>query len=118
MRRTWMLAGVLSLGLVTSAWAVKLRWDPPATGEPIGYTVYRGIALGQPCNAAFSPTMLLLDTTSVSVTTYTDPNPVVGANYFEITAFNSEGESLPSNRVCFQRQGAKTSQPLNLRFEP
>lgn len=117
--RKLLVTGLFSLTLVSTALAVNLRWDPPAIGTPVGYTMYRGIMLGQSCNASATPVMEVMPT-GVNITglTFTDTEPVVGANYYEVTAFNSEGESLPSNRICFQRQAEITSQPLNLRIVP
>lgn len=113
------MTAMLLLALATTAHAVKLRWDPPATGEVVGYTMYRGIMLAQACNVSATPVMERYGVAPAdALPVFIDSAPVVGANYYEVTAYNSEGESLPSNRVCFARQAVVTSAPRNLGIEP
>lgn len=119
MWRTFSISLVTTALAILPAQAVKLRWDPPATGEPTGYVLYRGMAIGQACNPSAQPVMELYGVAPIGLQPeFVDQAPVVGATYYEVTAHNSEGESLPSNRVCYQRQAAVTSAPQNLRIEP
>jgi hypothetical protein len=105
--------------LVSSAEGVKLRWDAPVVGEPSGYTMYRYTVVNGVCGAPITPSFELYGVAPIGIApTFTDSTPVIGANYYHVTAYNSEGESLPSNQVCFQRQAQKTSAPQNLRIEP
>lgn len=117
MRRV-VLSWALVLALASSAAAVTLGWDPPESGDVVGYTMYRGILPGMACTAAAQPSMELYGVAPAEAQPrFVDREPVIGANYYEVTAYNSEGESLPSNRVCFQRQAVVTSAPRVLRVE-
>jgi hypothetical protein len=105
------------LGIVVNSEGVMLKWDKPATGVPQGYTVYRLQVPGGVCEAIVQPEMELLESIpAVEQPEYVDSNTVVGANYYHVTAYNTGGESLPSNQVCFQFM-QKTSAPQNLRIQ-
>jgi len=116
--RTWVLgfAVVVSLGSVVHAASVRLAWDVPDQGVPAGYTLYRRVVPGGLCTTTVQTNFELLGVAPLGVQpTFTDAAPVVGANYYHVTAYNSEGESLPSNQVCFQ--GVQVSgPPKNLRI--
>lgn len=111
------LAIVALLSLVSHAEAVRLRWDAPSTGIPAGYTMYRYTVPNGVCGTAIVPTFELLGVAPVGAQPeFVDAAPVLGANYYHVTAYNSGGESLPSNQVCFQFV-SKTTAPQNLRIE-
>lgn len=103
---------MLSTGV---AWAVTLEWDAPAVGVPQGYTVYRQVVSNGTCGTAIVPNFEVKGSTLVSVREFTDSSPVIGANYYHVTAYNVGGESLPSNQVCFQSVQVSSS-PQNLRI--
>lgn len=92
---------------------------PAGYGGGCRVTMYRGIMLAQACNVSATPVMERYGVAPAgALPVFIDSAPVVGANYYEVTAYNSEGESLPSNRVCFARQAVVTSAPRNLGIEP
>lgn len=95
--------------------AVTLEWDVPAVGVPLGYTMYRQTVAGGVCGTAIVPNFEVKGSTAANVRTFVDDAPVVGANYYHVTAYDAQGESLPSNQVCFQMVPKVTS-PQNLRF--
>ena len=108
---------IVAVLLAVEAEAVRLRWDAPLVGVPEGYTMYRYAVVGGNCGQPVTPSFELIGTAPVQAQpSFVDNAPVVGANYYHVTAYNSGGESLASNQVCFQAQ-AKTSAPLNLRVE-
>jgi fibronectin type 3 domain-containing protein len=73
--------------------SVSLAWDAPGFNGGValgGFKVYRGTASG-------NETLL---TTLANVTSYTDTSGVSGTlYYYRVTAFNSVGESVPSNEL-------------------
>lgn len=109
---------VLGLILIVNAVAaqaltINFAWDPPlanSDGSPLtidGYTFYRSIDGGT------SFTKLL--TTSKNLTTATDAAVPPGNICYQVTAFNTQGESAASNRLCFQVPSAKPNAPSALR---
>ena len=100
---------------VSVAQAVTLEWDAPAVGVPQGYTLYRQVVPGGVCGTAILPNFEVKGSTLVGVREFTDSSPVIGANYYHVTAYNAGGESLPSNQVCFQSVQAPSS-PQSLRI--
>lgn len=117
MKRVTMMVGCVLLGLVVQAEAVRLQWDAPLVGVPEGYSMYRYTVPGGFCGQPITPVFELIGNAPVQAElSFVDSSPVVGANYYHVTAYNSGGESLPSNQVCFQAQ-AKTTAPLNLRIQ-
>lgn len=114
-RGPWALVLLLLSAASAQAASVVLEWDAPSLGEPQGYRMYRHIVPGGQCGAAIVPNFELLGVAPVGVQpTFTDTSPVVGANYYHVTAYNDGGESLPSNQVCF-RLLQKPGAPQNLR---
>ena len=112
---------LVMMSATAHAWYIK--WDasvvtPPVTGVPQGYNIYRDTG-GATCGALTGRAYTFYATVPAGQTEFTDTTPVIGANYYEVTAFNSGGESLPSNQVCFQSQTAqqevRPAAPQNLR---
>ena len=119
--KVWIVIGILVVYIGVGE-AVKLRWKPPMTGEPVGYSVYRHTDGGGRCAALpIIAEFLFLASAGLTLVNgeagYEDTTPVPGANYYYVTAYNSEGESLASNQVCFQRQAEKPGPPVGLRVE-
>lgn len=116
----WRVLGGCVIGVllgVSVSEAVRLKWDAPAVGVPEGYTMYRYSVAGGNCGAPIVPSFELLGVAPVGVEpSFRDDAPVIGANYYHVTAYNSGGESLPSNQVCFQAQ-TRTTAPQRLRVE-
>lgn len=73
---------------------VKLVWTASTT-TGVTYNVYRGTVSGGPYT--------MLNLSAISALTYTDANPVDGANYYVVTAVKAGSpESVRSNQVLAQ----------------
>lgn len=103
--------------MVSTVQAITLEWDAPATGAIVNYNVYRKAAPGVLCSATVVPEseFELIGSVAAPQLFTADNNPVIGANYYYVTASNVQEESLPSNQICFQRM-QKPSPPQKLRF--
>lgn len=88
-----------------------LSWTDNASNED-GFRVYRGLNKG--------PLTLLIEIIGANVQTFTDKtlvqDPMVDNAYcFDVSAFNTAGESLHSNQACKTvARGAPTGAPSNL----
>ena len=78
----------------------NLSWTAPtAGGAPTGYNVYRSTTSGG-CSAVTAPSCSKVGSTSANVLSFTDSPLSATTTYFwVVTAFNSSGESTPSNEV-------------------
>jgi fibronectin type 3 domain-containing protein len=88
------VVGAQKVRLAVSAHSATLTWTAatvPNGGAPVtSYNVYRGTTSG-------SETLLA---SAGNVLTYTDSAVTAGTQYFyEVTAFNSAGESAKSNEI-------------------
>jgi hypothetical protein len=75
-----------------STFLAALIWTAPLQGGPVeGYRIYRASSVTEP----FSQ----ISQVAGNVLTFNDPSGVAG-NCWRVTAFNSGGESQPSNNGC------------------
>jgi hypothetical protein len=74
--------------------SVKLHWEDTSENEK-GFRIYRIMPKGK----------IKMAEVSANVTTYTDKRPASKACY-TVTAFNSAGESPPSNVACIDNASA------------
>jgi hypothetical protein len=82
--------------IVDEGETVDLRWNPPVTGNPDGYHVYRldpGHSIDD--SAAFRR----IDSELVLGLDFTDPVPPDGVLYYRVTAVYGDLESQPSNTL-------------------
>ncbi len=118
---TWVVWGCsVVMMLVSEVYGaqVKLLWNAPSVGVADGYSMYRYTVAGGVCGQSITPVFELVGMAPVaSQPSFVDNSPVIGANYYHVTAYNVGGESLPSNQVCFQGVSATTA-PQNLRVAP
>ena len=68
---------------------VSLSWLPPTSGTVTGYRIYRGTGFGTPVLVATVGNLLSLAQAGVPL----------GLLSYQVTAYNSAGESVASNRV-------------------
>ncbi len=85
--------------------SVLLSWDAPEEGEPNGYRVYRDD--------------VLLNSTLLTMTNYTDTNPLASTAIYHVTAVYVDGEveSGPSNQISVSltaNQDCTNNQKLSL----
>jgi hypothetical protein len=85
---------LLFLTTIAGAASVRLQWDASATPDIDGYRVKWGFNQGGPYNHPVEAGQLL-------TVTINEPWPAGMPVYFTAYAFNSAGESLPSNEVEF-----------------
>jgi hypothetical protein len=70
---------------------VTLAWDAPNDPSVQGYTLWIGFASGAETQGPSVGKVLTTTVTLTSGTTY----------FFEVTAYNANGQSLPSNEVRY-----------------
>jgi hypothetical protein len=94
-----MTSVMILLALMSATWVgtVSLTWDPPASGTPDGYTMYRKTDMG----------FELLKSIEAPTVTFTDDTAVRGTNCYHVTAYNDNGESPPSNERCVTLNGRR-----------
>lgn len=98
-----------------TAHAVGLSWATgTGGGSPSGFNVYRTTTSGG-CSTVTATGCTKVGSTSASTTTFTDTTVQGGTTYFwVVTAFNSTGESTPSNQVTATIPPDVPTAPSNL----
>jgi hypothetical protein len=111
------LLATLFFATIAQAETVKFSWDPPtsnADGTPLkldGYRLFVSPTAGQ--YAAPATTISKTATSYI----YTLPVSLEGKYYVILKAYNTAGESLPSNEVEFVTK-PKPQQPSLLKIVP
>ena len=77
--------------LSSPAWAINLRWECTSNNED-GFTIEK--------KDGGTADWSLLGKVAANVTTYLDKPPVPWGRCYRIKAFNTAGESAPSNEAC------------------
>lgn len=94
------LAMFIALPASAQTHAVGLSWSAPTSGgAPTGYHVYRTATSGG-CSSVTAAGCTNVGSTSATTTTFSDTTVQGAQTYFwVVTAFNTAGESGPSNQV-------------------
>jgi len=100
MSKTWWTGLLLLLLFIVPAGAsatqLRLSWTDNSSNES-GFRILRKTAGPGP--------LQLLTTVGPNITSYTDTRVIPGVIYcYRVRAFNAEGRSASSNRVCSQAQ--------------
>jgi len=95
-----LLAMFIAMPAQAQTHSVGLSWAAPTSGgAPTGYNVYRTQTSGG-CATVTATGCSKVGTTNATTTTFTDTTVAGGQTYFfVVTAFNSAGESGPSNQA-------------------
>ena len=123
MKRRWLLIAGLAVVLIMSVGTdaraqatrqVELAWDA-STSAGVTYNIYRSEVTGGCVGVPQDPTCIKLNSTPISVLTFTDTGVPIGKSYFyTTTAFRNTLESIHSGEA--EANLIPPAPPSNLRL--